>query len=76
LADKWRSLWYPTPLTPSYSLVNYIDFSGTGTEGARPIVIDLHAPVQTRFGRPGYAAVTVPTLGNVGKNVLRGTGCQ
>jgi hypothetical protein len=79
ITDNWQlsgitRMMTGAPATPSFSLVNYVDFSGSGTEGPRPIVLDPNAPVQTRFGPPGYSAVTVPTLGNVGRNVLRGPG--
>jgi hypothetical protein len=62
------------PITPSFSLVNGIDFSGSGSASTRPIVIDPNAPVESRFGPPGYSAVTEPTLGNVGRGVLRAPG--
>jgi hypothetical protein len=70
------------PITPSYSLVNFVDFSGSTSAGVRPIVSDPGAGVAScaiagapcRFGPPGYASVTTPTLGNVGKGVLRGPG--
>jgi hypothetical protein len=79
VADNWEvsgitRLQSGGPITPAYSLVNGVDFTGSSSAGARPIVMDPKAPVESRFGPPGYTAVKAPTLGNVGKGVLRGPG--
>ncbi|HEY1493569.1 MAG TPA: carboxypeptidase regulatory-like domain-containing protein [Candidatus Solibacter sp.] len=79
VADGWElsgitRLQSGAPFTPTYSLVNGVDFTGSSSASTRPIVVDPNAPVLSRFGPPGYSSVTTPTQGNVGKNVLRGFG--
>jgi hypothetical protein len=61
-------------ITPSYSLVSGIDFTGSSQASARPYVVDPKAPITERFGPPVWTAANVPTQGNVGKGVLRGPG--
>lgn len=62
------------PITPTYSLVSGIDFTGSNQVGARPVVVDPNADILTRFGPPVFSAANAPTRGNVGKGVLRGPG--
>lgn len=61
------------PLTPSYSLTNGTDYTGSASASTRPTVVDPSAPPESRFGPPVYVA-NVPTLGNVGKGIIRGPG--
>jgi hypothetical protein len=79
VADGWEMsgitrMISGAPLTPGYSLVNGIDFTGTGQVSARPYVVNPDAPPDQRFGPPVWDAPSVPTRGNVGKGVLRGPG--
>jgi Carboxypeptidase regulatory-like domain len=62
------------PITPTYSLVTGVDFTGTNQVTARPYVADANAPVATRFSPPVWDGPNIPTRGNVGKGVLRGPG--
>jgi len=62
------------PITPTYSLVSGIDFTGSGQVSTRPQVVDQNAPIDQRFGPPVWSAANVPTFGNVGKGILRGPG--
>ena len=61
------------PITPSYSLAVGTDYTGSASASTRPTVLDPNAPVLSRFAPPIYVA-NVPTLGNVGKGILRGPG--
>jgi len=79
MADGWEisgitRLISGAPLTPTYSLVNGIDFTGSGQVGTRPYVVNPDAPVEERFGPPVWDAPNLPTRGNVGRGVLRGPG--
>jgi hypothetical protein len=61
------------PITPGYSLAAGIDYTGSASASTRPTVRDPSAPAESRFAPPIYVA-NAPTLGNVGKGVLRGPG--
>lgn len=79
IANSWKisgitRMVTGAPVTPSYSLVNGIDFTGSGSASTRPVVLNPDADALSRFGPPSFSAPNVPTLGNVGKGVLRGPG--
>ena len=57
------------PFTPGYTLVNGADITGSGSQGARLVVADPTAPVETRFRAPARGEV-----GNLGTNTLRHPG--
>lgn len=57
------------PFTPGISLIDYVDVTGTGSEGPRPNIIDPAAPREQRFGRPERG-----DPGNAGEGVLRRPG--
>ena len=75
-------------LTPGYSLIVGLNSpTGSGSEGARPEVVNPSAPLASRFGPPpepaGQATIanapwsvdsTAPQLGNLGANTMRGPG--
>lgn len=58
-----------SPFTPGYSLMDWIDVTGTPSEGGRPVVLDPNAPPVQRFGRPARG-----DFGNAGQGVLRNPG--
>ncbi len=63
------------PITPGYSLVNGIDFTGSSQFNTRPFVINPTAENPAdRFAPPQWQEANVPTRGNMGKGILRGPG--
>jgi hypothetical protein len=77
--DGWESsgvmrMSSGAPLTPSMALVSYVDYAGSASASVRPSVGDPHAALADRFVVPTVTGANVPTLGNVGKGILRGPG--
>ncbi|MDZ4796910.1 MAG: carboxypeptidase regulatory-like domain-containing protein [Bryobacteraceae bacterium] len=63
------------PLTPGYTLVNGLDFTGSSDFGTRPYVMNPDAPLPAdRFAPPQWEQAGIPTRGNMGRGVLRGPG--
>lgn len=57
------------PFTPSYTLVNGADITGSASQAARLVVVDPDAPPATRFRAPARGE-----FGNLGNNTFRGPG--
>ena len=61
------------PIAPGYALNYGTYYTGSASASIRPSVLDPNAPLESRFGLRVYVA-NVPTLGNVGKGIIRGLG--
>jgi hypothetical protein len=77
--DGWESsgvvrMSTGAPITPSMSLVSWVDYAGSSSASVRASVGDPDAPLLDRFRVPTRSSSTEPTLGNIGKGILRGPG--
>jgi hypothetical protein len=79
VADNWElsgvtRMNSGAPITPSFSLVSYVDYAGSASATTRPSIGNPDAPLLQRFVRPTAPAPNVPTLGNAGRGILLGPG--
>jgi hypothetical protein len=77
--DGWESsgvvrMSSGAPITPGMSLVSWVDYAGSSSASVRASVGDPDAPLLDRFRVPTRSSSIEPTLGNIGKGILRGPG--
>jgi hypothetical protein len=71
LTDNWElsgitRMMSGAPFSPTFDTVDGQDITGTPSEGARTVLLDPHADLRNRFGRPARG-----TFGNTGIGALR-----